>query len=187
VVIQSIPDLLADRYAGLIQFPAWVLALAGCWWWVRQGKPRTAWAVQVAALPYLVILLVYNSWPGGTGTPGRMLVMVMPALALGLAALDRKLVAGTAKTWWTAALWVGIIHAHVVLFIPPLAFASAKEKIEALCVARTGVNPIALFPAVSKQSPGEFPGWLAVGWLAVVVTACAYLARRLASPSRRSR
>jgi hypothetical protein len=187
VVIQSVPGLLADRYAGLIQFPAWVLALAGCWWWVRHGKPRTARAVQLAALPYLVILLFYNSWPGGTGTPGRMLVMVMPALALGLAAVDRTLGKGSSKSWWTAALWMGIIHAHVVLFIPPLAFASAKEKIEAWCVARTGIDPLACLPAVSQQSAGVFPGWLALGWLAVVVTACAYLARRLASSSRRSR
>jgi hypothetical protein len=176
-----------DRYAGLIQFPAFVLALAGCWWWMRTAAGRAGRWMQLAAVPYLVILLFYGSWPGGTGTPGRMFVMIVPALALGLAALDRGLGDERARRWLDIAVWSGVAHALFVIFLPPLAFASAKERIESAAVARLGFDPLAVFPDIGHQPAGTFPGWPAVAGLILLMLACAALLRRLSRPSARRR
>lgn len=187
VFIQSIPGLLADRYAGLVQFPAWVLALAGCWWWLGRARSKPGAAVQLAAVPYLAVLAFYNSWPGGTGTPGRMLVMVFPALALGLAALEQRIKARWATIALTAAVWLGVAHAHVVLFIPPLGFQSAKLKIEAAIAARLGADPLAVFPGVSLQPPCVFPGWVALAWLAAIAGAWAVILNSMTKVTSRRR
>jgi len=187
VFIQAIPGLLADRYAGLIQFPAWVLALAGCWWWLRRARSKPGAAVQLAAIPYLLVLAFYNSWPGGTGTPGRMLVMVFPALALGLVALEQRLAVRWLRISLTVCVWLGVVHAHLVLFIPPLGFQSAKLKIETAIASRLGADPLTVFPGVSLEPPCVFPGWVALVWLVAIVGAWALVLNSMTKVTSRRR
>lgn len=184
---QSVPGLLVDRYAGLVWTPAFVLGLVGLAWWVaRRGKAGgAARAIAVAAVPYAVLLLTFNMWTGGNGAPSRQLVAVLPALALGAFVVETGLPAGPWRRVWDAARWIGIAHAHVLLFVPPLAFESAKLKLEGVAVSRLGADPLVLLPAVSKLDSGAWPGWLAVGWMAVLVAAWVGIGRRLRrAPSR---
>jgi hypothetical protein len=151
---RAVPGLLVDRYSGLIHYPAWLAGLAGCaaWWGARHGRVRgwftPARAVFLAAVPYLLVLLCYNSWEGGSGAPSRLLVVVFPVLALGLAALDRRLPAGGVRTLVLTAVWLGVAHVLLMLYVPPLAFLSAKQKVESLLVRAAGVDPLAVLPAI---------------------------------------
>lgn len=172
--MRSVPGLLADRYAGLIYYPAWTLALAGCGLCFRgRAKPAARRAVAgmlVAAGPYLAVLLSYDTWMGGDGAPGRMLVMVFPLLAIGLAALDARPPAAWSR-WGHLAVWLGIAHAQILIYMPPLAFRSAKLKIEAALSGVLGFDPLSVLPGISLERSSDFPGWLAVVWLAVLAAA----------------
>ncbi|MEK7475163.1 MAG: hypothetical protein AAB152_05955 [Candidatus Coatesbacteria bacterium] len=174
---QSVPGLLVDRYAGLIWAPAFVLGLAGLAWW--RTRRSAAVSILAAAVPYLVLLLTFNMWTGGNGAPSRQLVVILPGLALGVLAVDLRLRAGAWRRVWDAALWAGIAHAHVLLFVPPVAFESAKLKLEAVAMNRLGIDPLTLLPAISKLDSGAWPGWLAVAWMAVLVFCWVALFRSL--------
>jgi hypothetical protein len=126
-------------------------------------------------------------WSGGHGAPGRQLLAVLPAIALGFCAVDARLPQGGGwRRAWDAALWFGIAHAHLILFVPPLAFESAKAKVQAACAGGLGLDPLAAWPALGAVPAGAGPGWLAAGWLAALAVAWAALYRRTVLPRRPS-
>ena len=88
---------------------------------------------------------------------------------------------GLARGMLTLACWVGVAHAHLVLFLPPAGFASAKEKVESALLGRIGINPLGFLPAVSKLPPGSPAGWLAAGWCLMLFLACVVLLRHARS------
>jgi hypothetical protein len=153
--VRSIPGLLADRHSGLVYYPAFLAGLAGCaWWWRHEKRAR---AIVLAALPYILVLLCYNTWEGGLGAPSRLLVVVFPAVALGLAALDRRFRSGTAATLLQVAVWAGIGQVLLMVYVPPLAFQTAKLKVESLLVRTAGFDPLAALPAVSDVLSPNLP------------------------------
>ena len=178
VWLVSAPGLLVDRWAGLVWYPAGILAVAGCGWLVARGG-RVARAVQAAAVPYVLALLSFSMWAGGNGAPARQLASVFPAIAVGAAVLDRRLTAGPSRTAWRVALWLSLANAHVMLFLPPLAFESARLKVEALVQARTGIAFLSLLPELSEPSRSTGPGWGAAAWMLVILVAWAGLVARL--------
>lgn len=178
VWLQSVPGVLVDRYAGLLWYPAWVAALAGCARLAVRGAASTR-AVLAAGLPYLAALLSFNMWSGGNGAPARQLVPLLPLLAVGAAELDAR-VTGARKLVWRMLVWLSVAHALALLSVPPLAFESAKLKMEAALSGRLGVDPLAALPAISRLAPGGIPGPLAWGWLAAAAAAGWWLARPVA-------
>ncbi len=166
VWLQSAPGLLIDRYAGLIWYPAWVVGLAGCTAVVRRGTPAVR-AAMVAGLPYLSALLTFSMWSGGNGAPARQLVPLLPVLVLGAAALDTRLT-GVGRSCWRALCWISVAHALCLIFVPPVAFESAKLKIEGALEGRLGFDPLGILPAISKLAAGGMPGALTWIWVAVL-------------------
>jgi len=170
---RSIPGLLLDRHSGLVYYPAFLAGLAGCaWWWRREARAR---AIILAALPYILVLLCYNTWEGGLGAPSRLLVVVFPAIALGLAALDRGLKSETARIILRVAVWAGIAQVLLILYMPPLAFQSAKLKVESLLARTAGFDPLAVLPAVSDVLSPSLPVLPVVAAVAVMALAWALI------------
>lgn len=177
--LQSVPGVLVQRYAGLINYPVWLLAIVGCWWWAVRSRQRPGMAMQLAALPYLGVLLIWQGWEAGKGSPGRYLVLVFPVLALGLAAVEDRL-RGPWRTALAVAVWAGIAVTQLSIFIPPIGYVSAKQKLEAAALSRWGVDPLAILPEFSNLDAGAAsPGWLAAVWLAGVGVAWFLCLRRM--------
>jgi hypothetical protein len=74
--------LLLDRQFGLFPFsPAWLLALPGLVWLLRERTGDALRAVLLAAVP-LVVGGAFTTWWGGSSPPARFLLPTLPALAL---------------------------------------------------------------------------------------------------------
>ena len=178
--LKSVPGLLVDRYAGLVWTPAFVLGLAGLAW-LAIRRFRKAAGPLTAAVPYLVLLFSFNMWMGGGGSPGRQLVVVFPVIALGAFVVEERLGPGWRRGAWTALVWAGIAHAHVLLFVPAVAFESAKLKLEGAAAARFGADPLAFLPAISPLPPDVLPGWGTLAWVGALIVGWALIFRKLRS------
>ncbi len=124
---------LDQNYGILIAAPVYIVALAGIPAALAQ-KPRVACLALAPALFYLIIvcLVRWHLWYGGQAASGRLIVVILPALALPLATA----LAGLRQPWWR--LWVlvpavlSIGYTWLITLVPAWRFSLP-----------TGVNPLA--------------------------------------------
>lgn len=134
---------LDQNYGILIAAPVFILALAGVPACLAR-KRRAALLALVPAFLYIaaVCLVRWHLWHGGQSGPGRLVVVVLPALALPLALA----LSGLSRPWWR--LWA----------LVPLALSIAYTWLISLVPAwryslPTGINPLV---AALEDSLGLF-------------------------------
>jgi hypothetical protein len=112
---RALAGLLVDRSFGLLVIaPIFLLALAGL---PRVLRRRETWPVALAGLAVLAPVLTWRMWWGGQCPPARMLVPMLPLLAVAVAvrvALGRD---GLVR-WWPGLLLVGASLAAVAVADP---------------------------------------------------------------------
>jgi hypothetical protein len=167
---------LFDRHQGIVWFPALLLSFAGIF--LLRGKNLSAGFLAAVAAPYLAVLLMFNQWAGGSGAPGRMLVVVLPPMAVAMAgavefmgqsALGRRLIAfffaaGAALLWFISS-------------IPAMAFVSARERVEGMMLERLGLNPLAILPRIANRALDEPTVLVSLMWVLVTALAAAFFVR----------
>jgi hypothetical protein len=124
---------LDQNYGILIAAPVFILALAGIPAALVR-KPRASWLALAPAFFYLVVICLvrWHLWYGGQAAPGRLIVVILPTLALPLAVA----LSGLRQPWWR--LWVlvpavlSIAYTWVITLVPAWRFSLP-----------TGVNPLA--------------------------------------------
>jgi hypothetical protein len=159
--------LLDQNYGILIAAPIFILALAGipaC----LVSRRRAALLALVPAFLYVaaVCFLRWHLWYGGLAGPGRLLVVVLPALALPLALA----LAGLSKPWWR--LWalvplvLGMAYTWLISLVPAWRYSLP-----------TGVNPLA---AALEDALGLFLNQLLPSLLTPSIVLTPWLAGTLA-------
>jgi len=112
---RALAGLLIDRSFGvLVIAPVFLLALAGL---PQAARRRETWPVALAGLAVLAPVLTWRMWWGGQCPPARMLVPMLPLLAVAVAmrvALGRD---GLVR-WWPGLLLVGASLAAVAVADP---------------------------------------------------------------------
>jgi hypothetical protein len=124
---------LDQNYGILIAAPILIIALAGIPAALAR-KPRVSWLALAPAFIYLIVICLvrWHLWYGGLAAPGRLIVVILPALALPLAVA----LSGLRQPWWR--LWVlvpavlSIAYTWLITLVPAWRFSLP-----------TGVNPLA--------------------------------------------
>lgn len=135
--------LLDQNYGILIAAPIFILALAGvpaC----LASKRRAALLSLLPAFLYVIAIcfIRWHLWYGGQAGPGRLIVVVLPALALPLALA----LTGLSRPWWR--LWalvplvLSIAYTWFISLVPAWRYSLP-----------TGINPLA---AALENSLGLF-------------------------------
>lgn len=124
---------LDQNYGILIAAPIYLVALAGVPAALAR-RPRAACLALAPAFIYLIVICLvrWHLWYGGQAAPGRLIVLILPALALPLA----MALAGLRQPWWR--LWVlvpavlSIAYTWLITLAPHWRFSLP-----------TGINPLA--------------------------------------------
>jgi hypothetical protein len=141
--VRGILGLLLDRSFGLLPYaPIFVLAGAGIAALARARLPET-WPHLLVAAAVLAPLPTWRMWWGGQCPPARLLVPLVPFLAVALAARHAEGRRGLVR--WTAPL----LAAGFGLFV----FMTARPG--ELMLLNRGDRPTRVWAALSGQTPLE--------------------------------
>ena len=172
---------LFDRHQGAVFFPALLLSLAG----LSLLPRRPARLVAAAAAPYLIALLMFSQWAGGSGAPGRMLVVILPLLAFPLAAVAGRLQSRGWGRWLIRLVFAGgALLLWVLSAVPALCFTSARERVEQAVAAKIGVNPLGFLPDLARGIPSGSSLATGAAWTALLALIVFILIRLLRSGKR---
>lgn len=114
---EGLPGLLLDQEFGLLVYaPVLALAPAGLWTLARRSRRESAVAVAIL-VAVLLTAGSWHMWRGGFNPPGRFLVPILPALAVGVAGAFARGGLGAGRALLAAwSLWAGLAGA----WDPPL-------------------------------------------------------------------
>ncbi|MFZ2491306.1 MAG: hypothetical protein WA208_07460, partial [Thermoanaerobaculia bacterium] len=165
--------LLLDGASGLaFQAPFYLLALLGMTRW--REMPVAFRAGTLASLLYIVLLLPRDEWHGGWSPPLRYIVFLTPVLALGAAAVWRRV---SAPVVAGIALWTAGVALHGISY-PWRLFHIAN-----------GENRLGEWLSAAYQSDFSrlFPSFIRVNtaaWIAVAVLLAALVVARFHIPGQ---
>jgi hypothetical protein len=81
-ILNGLPALLFDQQFGILPYaPVYGVCLAGLFVLLRR-RPRVGWELLTITVPYLLVASMFQLWWGGTVSPARLAVPVLPLLAL---------------------------------------------------------------------------------------------------------
>jgi len=167
---------LFDRHQGAVWFPALLVSFAGIF--LLRATKISAGFIASVALPYLAVLLSFNQWPGGSGAPGRMLVVILPLAAIAMAGAVEKMAENPAGNRLIAFFFAaGAAFLWIISSIPALAFVSARERVEEMIAGRLGFDPFAILPRVAGRSLDEPTVLIASVWVLGTALATAFFVR----------
>jgi len=167
---------LFDRHQGAVWFPALLLSFAGIF--LLRGTKTSSVFIAAVAAPYLAVLLMFNQWAGGSGAPGRMLVVILPLAAIAIAGSVEKMSLSVPGNRLISIFYAaGAIYLWILSSIPALAFVSARERVEDMMSGKLGINPFAILPSIAGKILDEPTVLLAAVWILGTALATAFFVR----------
>src|SRR5258706_124729 len=162
--LRALAGLFLDRSFGLLPYaPVFLIALAGLGRLVR----LRAWEPLLVGAAVIAPVLPWRMWWGGQCPPARVLVPLVPVLALALAARVAVSRTGLARWRWPLAL-LGIATTIGMTIRPAaLLLLNRGDRPTRLWAALSGERPIGTYlPSLMSASPDEWR--IAVVWLAAL-------------------
>jgi hypothetical protein len=166
--LRAAVGLLLDRSFGLLPHaPVWLLAIAGVVAVRRPFSPR-AWPFGLVGAAILAPVLPWRMWWGGQCPPARMLVPLIPVLAVAVAVRCTPPTRGLAR-WRVALLTLGFALALFASVDPGrLLLLNRGNRPTRLWAALSGPVPIERYlPSLTYSDAAEWR--VAVVWTAALV------------------
>jgi hypothetical protein len=163
--LRALAGLFLDRSFGLLPYaPVFLITLAGLGRLVR----LRAWEPLLVGAAVIAPVLPWRMWWGGQCPPARLLVPLVPVLALALAARIAATRAGLARWRW-ALVGLGIATTIGMTIRPgALLLLNRGDRPTRLWAALSGERPIGIYlPSLVSASPDELR--VACVWLAALV------------------
>jgi hypothetical protein len=177
-ILNGLPALFLDQQFGVLpNAPVYAICIGGVFLLARR-RPRLALELLAVAVPYLLVTSMFHMWWAGTVSPARLVVPVLPLLAIPGAFLwnDSRHAATRAIAIALLLLSVGITVSLVVVDAGRLVYnfrdgySLAAERLNTLVDVPQGM------PSFFRQSSGGAVLRATIWFLA---TAAAWLALRI--------